>query len=135
MTVAKHSDAIRALLAFEADLVVIVAPPVGVPANRRKSRATLWDGEISILNHATTGLWLNAPPVGVPANRRKSRATRWDDASAPHGLDPNPDWLAFARAKGPPEIRWIAGDARALSFPDRSFDSVLCASLMRSLLS
>ena len=41
------------------------------------------------------------------------------------GLDPNPDWLAFARAKGPPEIRWIAGDARALSFPDRSFDQVV----------
>ncbi|MBN6744648.1 class I SAM-dependent methyltransferase, partial [Acidithiobacillus sp. MC2.1] len=25
----------------------------------------------------------------------------------------------------PPEIRWIAGDARALSFPDRSFDQVV----------
>ncbi|MHB8200123.1 MAG: class I SAM-dependent methyltransferase [Acidithiobacillus sp.] len=41
------------------------------------------------------------------------------------GLDFNQDWLAFARAKGPPEIRWIAGDARALPFPDRSFDQVV----------
>ena len=41
------------------------------------------------------------------------------------GLDPNPDWLAFARAKGPPAIRWITGDARSLPFPDRSFDGVV----------
>ena len=41
------------------------------------------------------------------------------------GLDANPDWLAFARAKGPPAIRWIAGDARSLPFPDRSFDRVV----------
>ncbi|MHB1804117.1 MAG: class I SAM-dependent methyltransferase, partial [Acidithiobacillus ferrooxidans] len=33
--------------------------------------------------------------------------------------------LAFARAKGPPEIRWIVGDARALPFPDYSFDQVV----------
>ncbi|MHB1581112.1 MAG: class I SAM-dependent methyltransferase [Acidithiobacillus sp.] len=38
------------------------------------------------------------------------------------GLDPSPDWLAFASAKGPPAIRWVAGDARSLPFPDRSFD-------------
>jgi SAM-dependent methyltransferase len=41
------------------------------------------------------------------------------------GLDPNPDWLAFARAKGPPAIRWVRGDARALPFPDRGFDRVV----------
>ncbi len=41
------------------------------------------------------------------------------------GLDPNPDWLAFARAKGPPAIRWITGDARSLPFPDCSFDGVV----------
>ncbi|CDQ11718.1 Methyltransferase, putative (fragment) (plasmid) [Acidithiobacillus ferrivorans] len=41
------------------------------------------------------------------------------------GLDPNPDWLAFAQAKGPPAIRWILGDARALPFPDRSFERVV----------
>ncbi|MCL5980499.1 MAG: class I SAM-dependent methyltransferase [Gammaproteobacteria bacterium] len=41
------------------------------------------------------------------------------------GLDPNPDWLAFARAKGPPAIRWITGDARSLPFPDGSFDGVV----------
>jgi len=41
------------------------------------------------------------------------------------GLDANPDWLAFARAKGPPAIRWIAGDAHSLPFPDRSFDRVV----------
>ncbi len=33
------------------------------------------------------------------------------------GLDPNPDWLAFAQVKGPPAIRWIVGDARACLFP------------------
>ena len=41
------------------------------------------------------------------------------------GLDPNPDWLAFAQIKGPPAIRWIMGDARALPFPDRSFERVV----------
>ena len=41
------------------------------------------------------------------------------------GLDPNPDWLAFARAKDPTAIRWVAGDARSLPFPDRSFDQVV----------
>ena len=41
------------------------------------------------------------------------------------GLDPNPDWLAFAQIKGPPATRWILGDARALPFPDRRFDRVV----------
>ena len=41
------------------------------------------------------------------------------------GLDPNPDGLAFAHAKGPPAIRWVAGDARSLPFSDRSFDRVV----------
>ena len=41
------------------------------------------------------------------------------------GLDPNSDWLAFAQIKGPPAIHWILGDARALPFPDRSFERVV----------
>ena len=41
------------------------------------------------------------------------------------GLDPNLDWLTFARAKGPPAIRWITGDARSLPFPDCSFERVV----------
>ena len=41
------------------------------------------------------------------------------------GLDPNLDWLAFARAHSPPAVRWVAGDARALPFPDHSFDRVI----------
>ena len=41
------------------------------------------------------------------------------------GLDPALDWLAFARAQGPPASHWIVGDARALPFSDRSFDQVV----------
>lgn len=41
------------------------------------------------------------------------------------GLDPNAEWLAYARAHGEPAIRWLEGDARALPFPDASFDHVL----------
>ena len=48
-----------------------------------------------------------------------------EDGLRAAGLDSNQDWLAFARAKGPPEIRWIVGDARALPFPDYSFDQVV----------
>lgn len=41
------------------------------------------------------------------------------------GLDPDPDWLAWARAHGDPAIRWVEGDARKLPFADASFDHVL----------
>ncbi|MHB1939063.1 MAG: class I SAM-dependent methyltransferase [Acidobacteriaceae bacterium] len=41
------------------------------------------------------------------------------------GLDISPEALAFARAKGPPEISWALGDVRALPFQDRSFDRVI----------
>lgn len=41
------------------------------------------------------------------------------------GLDPNAEWLAYARAHSAPAIRWVEGDARALPFPDASFDHVL----------
>ena len=41
------------------------------------------------------------------------------------GLDPNPDWLNYARAHSDPKLKWVEGDARALPFADASFDRVL----------
>lgn len=41
------------------------------------------------------------------------------------GLDPNPEWLAYARAHSEPGIRWIEGDARQLPFDDCGFDCVV----------
>jgi SAM-dependent methyltransferase len=41
------------------------------------------------------------------------------------GLDSNPEWLAYARARSDPAIRWVEGDAQALPFPDAHFDHVL----------
>lgn len=41
------------------------------------------------------------------------------------GLDPNPDWMNFARAHSSPNLKWVEGDARALPFDDASFDHVL----------
>jgi len=40
------------------------------------------------------------------------------------GLDPNPEWLAYARAQSGPNTRWVDGDARRLPFADNSFDCV-----------
>jgi SAM-dependent methyltransferase len=40
------------------------------------------------------------------------------------GLDPNPDWLDYARTRSP-SSNWVEGDARALPFADASFDHVL----------
>jgi SAM-dependent methyltransferase len=41
------------------------------------------------------------------------------------GLDPNREWLDYARAQGGPNEAYIAGDARELPFPDASFDFVV----------
>lgn len=41
------------------------------------------------------------------------------------GLDPNPDWLDYARARSSPALNWVEGDARELPFADASFDHVL----------
>ena len=41
------------------------------------------------------------------------------------GLDPNPDWLNFARAHSDPELKWVEGDARELPLEDAHFDHVL----------
>ena len=41
------------------------------------------------------------------------------------GLDPNPDWLDYARAHSSPALNWVEGDARALPFADARFDHVL----------
>lgn len=38
------------------------------------------------------------------------------------GLDPNLEWLAYARDRSPDAIHWVGGEARSLPFPDRSFD-------------
>ena len=41
------------------------------------------------------------------------------------GLDPDREWLDYARAHGRPNEVYIAGDARELPFPDASFDFVV----------
>ncbi len=41
------------------------------------------------------------------------------------GLDPEREWLDYARAQGRPNEVYVAGDARELPFPDASFDFVL----------
>ena len=41
------------------------------------------------------------------------------------GLDPNGDWLDYARTHSSPALNWVAGDARALPFADARFDHVL----------
>jgi SAM-dependent methyltransferase len=41
------------------------------------------------------------------------------------GLDPNREWLDYARAHGEPNETYIAGDALELPFPDASFDFVV----------
>ncbi len=41
------------------------------------------------------------------------------------GLDPNPAWLAHARARSDASLRWVEGDARHLPFADDSFDGVV----------
>jgi SAM-dependent methyltransferase len=48
-----------------------------------------------------------------------------DDDLRATGLDPNADWLAYARTRSSPGLRWVEGDARALPFADASFDHVL----------
>jgi SAM-dependent methyltransferase len=40
------------------------------------------------------------------------------------GLDPNREWLAYARRRDS-GIMWLEGDARRLPFPDKSFDRVV----------
>ena len=41
------------------------------------------------------------------------------------GLDPNREWLDYARTHGGPNETYIAGDALELPFPDASFDFVV----------
>ena len=40
------------------------------------------------------------------------------------GLDPDPQWLGYARAHGDPSMTWVEGDARALPFADGTFEHV-----------
>lgn len=48
-----------------------------------------------------------------------------DDGFLTTGLDPNAEWLDFARRRAGPDRRWVEGDARALPFADDAFDHVL----------
>jgi SAM-dependent methyltransferase len=41
------------------------------------------------------------------------------------GLDSDPEWLDYARARGDPAIHWLEGDAQALPLADSSFDHVV----------
>jgi SAM-dependent methyltransferase len=41
------------------------------------------------------------------------------------GLDPNADWLEYARAHSNPALNWVEGDACGLPFADASFDHVM----------
>jgi SAM-dependent methyltransferase len=47
------------------------------------------------------------------------------DGLAATGLDPDSDWLDYARAHSSPALSWVEGDARVLPFADASFDHVL----------
>ncbi len=47
------------------------------------------------------------------------------DGTIATGLDPNAEWLAYARSHSPPDLRWVEGDARRLPFADGSFDHVI----------
>lgn len=46
------------------------------------------------------------------------------DGLAVTGLDPNPEWLNYARGRSP-GIEWVEGDARALPFAEAGFDHVV----------
>ena len=63
------------------------------------------------------------PDVGCGTGWFTRRAAA--DGLVATGLDPNPDWLDYARAYSSPALNWIAGDARALPFTDARFDHVL----------
>ncbi len=41
------------------------------------------------------------------------------------GLDPDPEWLDYARICSSPALSWVEGDARGLPFADACFDHVL----------
>jgi ubiquinone/menaquinone biosynthesis C-methylase UbiE len=50
----------------------------------------------------------------------------WPGVAEVVGLDPSPTFLASARRHHPPtNVEFLEGDARALQFPDRSFDVVV----------
>jgi ubiquinone/menaquinone biosynthesis C-methylase UbiE len=50
----------------------------------------------------------------------------WPGVAEVVGLDPSPTFLASARRHNPPtNVEFLEGDARALQFPDRSFDVVV----------
>ena len=42
------------------------------------------------------------------------------------GVDPDPSWLAYARAQAQPDERFVVGRAERLPFADRSFDRTTC---------
>lgn len=47
------------------------------------------------------------------------------DGAIATGLDTDGTWLAYARARSGPGLRWVEGDARCLPFADGSFDAVV----------
>lgn len=47
------------------------------------------------------------------------------DGALATGLDPNPEWLAYARAQSNSDIHWVNGDAQHLPFADEQFDCVV----------
>nr|WP_011265175.1 class I SAM-dependent methyltransferase [Leptospirillum ferrooxidans]AAX38528.1 ORF213 [Leptospirillum ferrooxidans] len=46
------------------------------------------------------------------------------------GIDPDPQWISFAKKRGPTGIDWIRGDARSLPFRNRSYDRVFSVSAL-----
>ena len=64
--------------------------------------------------------------VGCGTGAVTRELAAWSGVAEVTGLDPSPTFLASAGRQDPPaNARFVEGDARALQFPDRSFDVVV----------
>lgn len=99
------------------------------PANYDAWYATLRGRWIGETEYALAARLLAAQPgdslldVGCGTGWFTRRAAA--DGLVATGLDPNADWLDYARAHSSPALNWVEGDARDLPFADAGFDRVL----------